>query len=388
MIKKALIGILICTVALVWGTVIVLRDCTASARAPLTPIEKLGKFIFFDTNLSQPPGQACASCHAPDFGFSDPGQDLPVCEGANAEEFGVRNAPSVGYAAFTPKFDARKTEGGQFRDGRAADLIEQAKIHFLSPGGMNNPDKKNVIAKIMTSDYAYLFQQVFGFDTVANIDRAYHNIASAIAAYEGSEEFNPFTSKFDAYQAGLVDLTPQEELGEILFSGKAQCSPCHPAGESGRDPILFSDFDYHNIGVPRNTEYPYNLNDPVAIDPGLAGFTGRSGDKGKFKTPHLRNIARTAPYMHNGYFKNLKDIVHFFNTRDIPGQWPDPEIRTNLDSSLIGDLGLSDEEERAIVAFMLTFTDGYRRFGLKKYKPEKTENDENGDGALLFHFFF
>jgi cytochrome c peroxidase len=184
-------------------------------------------------------------------------------------------------------------------------------------------------------------------------------MATAIAAYEGTSEVSPFTSKFDAYQAGLVELTPQEALGEKLFSGKAKCGHCHPDRASGGDPILFTDFDFHNIGLPQNTEYPFNLQNPIPIDLGLGAITGDSKDNGKFKTPHLRNIAITPPYMHNGLLKSLKEVVNFYNTRDVPGMWPEPEVPDNLDSKFMGDLGLTSEEEDAIVAFMETFTDDY-----------------------------
>lgn len=323
-----------------------------------SPIEELGKLLFFDENLSEPPGQSCASCHDPLFGFADPDQNLPVSEGVILGRFGGRNSPSAGYAVFTPEFDAQKTLGGQFWDGRAPNLTEQAKGPFLNPVEMNNPDMATVIAKVQASSYAGLFEQVFGPDAFSDIPTAYHNVASAIAAYEGTPEVSPFTSKYDAYQAGLVELTPQEALGEKLFTGKAKCGHCHP-DRSSIGPVVFADFDFHNLGVPQNTEYPFSLLDPIPIDLGLGGFTGNSSDNGKFKTPHLRNIALTAPYMHNGLLKTLKEVVNFYNTRDIPGMWDPPEVPENLDGKFLGDLGLTDAEEDAIVAFMETFTDGY-----------------------------
>ena len=109
----------------------------------------------------------------------------------------------------------------------------------------------------------------------------------------------------------------------------------------------------------QNTEYPFNLQDPIPIDLGLGGITMDPKDNGRFKTPHLRNIALTSPYMHNGLLKTLKEVVNFYNTRDIPGMWDPPEVPENLDGKFLGDLGLTDEEENAIVAFMETFTDGF-----------------------------
>jgi cytochrome c peroxidase len=349
----------VCALLLVSGTLFVIQEDGASADEALTPIEQLGKLLFFDTNLSEPAGQSCASCHDPAFGFVDPDQGLPVSEGVIAGLFGGRNTPSAGYATFTPEFDATKTEGGQFWDGRATNLTEQAKGPFLNPVEMNNPDQQAVIDKIAVSSYASLFEQVFGPNAFADTAIAYHNMATAIAAYEGTAEVSPFTSKFDAWEAGLVELTAQEELGEKLFTGKAKCGHCHPTRANGNDPVLFTDFDFHNIGVPQNTEFPFSLQNPIPIDIGLGGFTGDNKDNGKFKTPHLRNIELTGPYMHNGFIKTLKDVVNFYNTRDVAGEWPAPELSDNLDSKFMGNLGLTDAEEDAIVAFMLTFTDGF-----------------------------
>ncbi len=331
----------------------------SAQQVTLTPMEELGKLLFFDENLSEPAGQSCASCHHPTAGFADPDTFLPVSEGVILGRFGGRNSPSAAYASFTPEFDPQKTEGGQFWDGRAANLVEQAKGPFLNPVEMNNPDRQAVIDKVAASAYAALFEQVFGPDAFADVDTAYHNVATAIATYEASAEVNMFTSKFDAYQAGLVELTPLEAQGEKLYNGSAKCRHCHSAKAQGGAPVLFTDFDFHNLGLPQNTEYPFNLQDPIPIDWGLAGFTLDTKDNGKFKTPHLRNIALTPPYMHNGLLKTLKEVVNFYNTRDVPGMWDPPEVPDNLDSKFLGDLGLTSAEEDAIVAFMETFTDGY-----------------------------
>lgn len=355
--KKRFFQVTVCAVITVFGVLLWVSDKPVEAQG-LTPMEELGKLLFFDENLSEPAGQSCASCHDPLFGFTDPDQNLPVSEGVIAGRFGGRNSPSAGYAVFTPEFDAQKTEGGQFWDGRAPNLTEQAKGPFLNPVEMNNPDMASVIAKVQASSYAGLFEQVFGPNAFDDIPTAYHNMASAIAAYEGTAEVSPFTSKYDAVQAGLVEFTAQEELGEKLYTGKAKCGHCHP-DRSSIGPVVFTDFDFHNIGVPQNTEFPFNLQNPIPIDPGLSGFTGDNKDFGKFKTPHLRNIALTAPYMHNGFLKTLKEVVNFYNTRDVPGMWPPPEVSDNLDGKFMGDLGLTDAEEDAIVAFMETFTDGF-----------------------------
>lgn len=343
------------------------------AQAALTAQEELGKQIFFDTNLSEPAGQACSSCHTPSAGFADPDHTLPVSEGAIAGRFGSRNAPSAAYASFSPPFSYTNgvAIGGQFWDGRAIDLAEQSKGPFLNPVEMNNPDEAAVITKIQSASYAALFEQVYGAGSLNNVPVAYDQMAQAIAAFEATQELNRFSSKFDAVQAGLTNFTMQERQGRMLFNGRANCSVCHTdstmmggggmgggMGGGTTAPVLFSDFHYHNLGLPKNTEYPFNLQDPTLVDLGLGAIVNEATQNGKFKTSHLRNIALTAPYMHNGVLHTLKDVVHFYNTRDVAGLWPSPEVAQN-ESTLLGNLGLSNAEEDAIVAYMLTFTDGY-----------------------------
>lgn len=325
----------------------------------LTEKEALGKKLYFDEKLSNPDGQSCASCHWPDAGFADPDQLLPVSEGVIPGRFGGRNSPSASYAVFTPTFTLKGgVRGGQFWDGRAADLVEQAKGPFLNPVEMNNASKAEVINEVIASSYAGEFEAVYGVGSLSNVDQAYDNVADAIAAFEASSEVNPFSSKYDAVQAGLASFTAEEERGFNLFSGKAKCAHCHGTG-GGKRPDVFSDFSYHNIGLPRNTEYPFSLIENPQPDLGLGAVLENAKYNGQFKTSHLRNIEKTAPYMHNGILKTLKEVVHFYNTRDVPGVWPEPEVPENLDGKFIGDLGLTDEEEDAIVSFMKTLTDGY-----------------------------
>jgi len=321
--------------------------------------EELGKSLYFDENLSEPNGQACASCHLPSAGFADPDQNLPVSEGVIAGRFGGRNSPTASYAMFSPTFTLKGgVSGGQFWDGRAATLEEQAKGPFLNPVEMNNPDKATVIRDVAASSYAADFEAVYGPDAFADVELAYNNIADAIATYERSIEVNPFTSKYDEVKAGRANFTIQEEEGFNLFTGRGKCAHCHGLG-NGKNPDVFSDFSYHNIGLPRNTEFPFSLNPGAPADLGLGGVLNNPRYNGQFKTSHLRNIALTAPFMHNGILKTLKEVVHFYNTRDVPGVWDAPEVPDNLDGKFLGDLGLSDAEEDAIVSFMQTLTDGY-----------------------------
>jgi len=335
----------------------------AKNSAP-TQEQHLGRLLYFDTSLSNPVGQACASCHLPRAGYADPDQELPVSEGAVAGRFGGRNAPSAAYAAFSPFFakssDTGQYAGGQFWDGRAATLEDQAKGPFLNPVEMNNT-KEGVVQAVRNARYARLFREVYGDDSLDNTDSAYDLIAKAIASFERTTQVNRFSSKYDYYLKGKVSLTAQEKRGLQLFNGKGNCAACHPSVSTDKKtPPLFTDFSYDNLGVPQNMEYPYYLMNPSPYpDKGLGAIVNDSAQNGKFKVMSLRNIALTAPYSHNGYFKTLGEIVHFYNTRDIPGMWPPADVSENMNTTELGNLGLTLQEEENIVAFLLTLTDGY-----------------------------
>lgn len=326
--------------------------------------QHLGRLIYFDKDLSNPLGQACASCHLPAAGYADPDQDLPVSEGAITGRFGGRNAPSAAYAAYSPVFGldpvSGQYRGGQFWDGRAPTLEEQAKGPFLNPVEMNNT-KDGVVQAVKNSRYADLFMLVYGPDSLNDTDSAYDLIAQALASFERTAQVNRFTSKFDYYLKGKVALSEQEASGLQLFNGKGNCSACHPSTSvDGKTPPLFTDFSYDNLGVPRNLAYPFYLMDPSPYpDLGLGAIVNDPMQNGKFKVMTLRNIALTAPYSHNGYFKTLKEVVHFYNTRDIPGMWPVPDVSENVNRTELGNLGLTEQEENDIVAFLLTLSDGF-----------------------------
>jgi cytochrome c peroxidase len=235
----------------------------------------------------------------------------------------------------------------------------------------------------------------------------FDQIAQSIANYEVSGEVTAFTSKFDAVMANKVQFTPQEQVGYALFRGKAKCNNCHRDGGPGEDP-LFTDFTASNIGTPANPMLPYyaeqqpdergyaaNPAGAQYVDPGVGGFLTERNllshpsavdarwrplaaeNMGRFRVPTLRNVDKrpypsfVKAYGHNGYFKSLKSIVHFYNTRDVlqrcgpkdPGEgttcWPGPESTDNMNTKFMGRLGLSDEEESALVSFLQTLTDGY-----------------------------
>jgi cytochrome c peroxidase len=209
-------------------------------------------------------------------------------------------------------------------------------------------------------------------------------IGLSVAAYESSSEVNAFSSKFDLSRQGKVALTQEENRGFALFMGKGKCARCHIA--SGRQP-LFTDYTFDNLGLPKNPANPATISDPNFADPGLGGFLASRADyaahaddnMGKHKVPTVRNVGLGLPditkaFGHNGYFKSLEGIVHFYNTRDVKpacdgdytetqaraaGCWPAPEVAENVNTAELGNLGLSPDEEAAIVAFLKTLSDGY-----------------------------
>jgi cytochrome c peroxidase len=385
-------------VAIILVALIALFSVGSSAQPTLTPEEELGKMLFFDSNLSTPPGQACAVCHAPEVGFTGPDSAInaagSVYPGAVHTRFGNRKPPNSSYGGESPVLFYDDIDevwiGGMFWDGRATGwtlgdpLAEQAQGPFLNPLEQNNPNPKSVCLKVRASSYSMLFEDVWGpgsLDCVRDVAGTYEKIARSIAAYEKSEEANPFTSKYDAFLAGQATLTQEETWGLELFEGKAMCSACHLSdpGPNG-EPPLFTDFTYDNLGVPKNPANPFygmprkwNPDGANWVDYGLGGFLMSAGfdedvyepELGKHKVPTLRNVdlrpyaGFVKAYGHNGYFQSLEEITHFYNTRDVDPMWPDPEVSMNVNEDELGNLGLTLEEEAAIVAFMKTLSDGY-----------------------------
>jgi cytochrome c peroxidase len=402
----------------------------ASANGVL-PLQQLGELLYFDTNLSTPPGQSCASCHDPANGFVDPDSELPVSQGVlPRNRFGSRNSPAAGYAMYAPMFHFDAGEGlwigGQFWDGRATGevlgdpLADQALGPFLGALEMNNPSKHSVINKIRRSDYADLFEAVWGSNVLRDTETAYDAVQLSIAAFERSGEFAKFNSRYDEYleaclffggemndcaqglgveaeTARLGVLDEEEWMGLRLFVDEndndgvleagegAGCAACHvaewtfgtghvPAWAPGAwVPPVFTDFSFDNLGVPANPANPFydlpprfNRDGSEWIDLGLGGFLQSAGydttvympEMGKVKVMSLRNIGLTAPYMHNGVFDDLLTVTHFYNTRDLASEmWPAAEVVMNVNDGELGDLGLDSSQEAAIVAFMMTLSD-------------------------------
>ncbi len=352
-----------------------------AANTPLSDMARLGGMIYNDTNLSEPAGQSCNSCHDIAGGtFHDVRASNETSEGAKGF-FGGRNTPTASYAALIPNRFTRLGAqfGGQFWDGRAESLEEQARQPFLDPLEMANPDKAAVIAKLKTRPYASLFAQVFGANALDNVDTAFVQMSEAIAAFERTARFSPFSSKWDAVQAGTETFTASEARGEALFNNQGRCNTCHLT-DSSKGPQVFSNFKYENIGTPKNPLHPFltAVNNP-AFDTGFVDFGAGSapdnvedgphaGDpttgpgNGQFKVPTLRNIANTAPYMHNGVLKTLKEVIEFYNgSIDFVGLGIDgaAEVSANISDGgqYNNGLGLSPQDIADLEAFMRTLSD-------------------------------
>ncbi len=273
----------------------------------------LGERLFADPILSVDSTIACASCHLPAHGFSDP---RPFSQGVG----GVtnRNSMPLFNVLWSPSF---------FWDGRAASLEDQALEPVQEPVEMGeNWDR--VVAKLERHpEYPALFARAFGD---APIDR--QRVVQAIAQFERT--LVSADSKYDRWLAGQAEFTPAEERGFILFhTEEGDCFHCHVAP-------LFTDNEFHNNGL--------DLDPP---DEGLAALIGKRLDRGKFKTPTLRNIEYTAPYMHDGRFQTLAEVVEHYDSGFHRTVLTDPLllVRPNLD--------LDPADKRAIVAFLKTLSD-------------------------------
>lgn len=363
---------------------------TASATQP-SKLAAVGELIFNDTQLSEPAGMACATCHDAARAFTDPSPTAiskGVSQGVIAGQFGTRNTPTISYAIFSPNFSytGDGPTGGFFFDGRAASLTAQAGGPPLNPVEMHNLDKAAYVRKVSQASYAGQLKQVWGNDLFDNVDNAYNKIGAAIATFEKEDKrFKPFTSKFDYWRAGKVQLGSDELEGLRLFNDpdKGNCAACHSSsGADAKTPPLFTDFSYDALGVPRNSNIPANA-DAGHFDLGLCERSEVTDSSlcGKFKVPTLRNVALTAPYFHNGAISSLHDVVEFYVTRDTnPDKWYPPDgsghaikfndlpakYRANVNTTEApynrkpGDApALNAGEINLVVSFLNTLTDGY-----------------------------
>ncbi len=278
---------------------------------------QLGQKLFNEKILSADSSVSCASCHKPNYAFAD---TVAFSIGIHQTQT-LRNAPSVLNMLNRSRF---------FYDGRAQTLEEQALQPIENINEMGLPIKEAVARLNADETYKKLFFKIYKQKPNAQ------NLANALASFERTLE--TVDSKFDDWTNDKIKYwTTSEERGRELFIGnKAKCFNCH----NGDD---FTNDAFKNIGTYNAT----NLNDA-----GLYNITKNESDKGKFKTPGLRNVAATAPYMHNGMFKTLEEVVAYYNN-------PKAVFANaiNIDKDLSKPLGLTTDEQKDIVAFLKTLTD-------------------------------
>jgi len=273
----------------------------------------LGKLLYFDPRLSKDNTISCASCHNPFHGFADPART----SGGVGHQLGGRNSPTVINRVFSAE---------QFWDGRAKDLEEQAHGPLINPVEMAMPSHDEVVKRVKgVKGYAPLFKKAFGDDKI-DMER----IAKAIASYERTVVAG--NSPYDRYQAGDKDaLSASAVRGLALFNGKANCKACHTG-------FNFTDETYRDIGVGMDKPKP---------DLGRYDQTKKDEDRGKFKTPTLRNIVQTEPYMHDGSEATLAEVIQFYDK----GGVPNPNL-----SKEIKPLNLSAQEKLDLLAFLESLT--------------------------------
>ncbi len=354
---------------------------SACGTEPETIAQKqaLGKQLFFDPILSNHQTQSCSTCHNPDFGFIDPrdnGVNFAASLGDDGKSLGDRNTPSAAYAMFIPEFhfDPKNQQwiGGQFLDGREKNLTGQAGGPPLNPIEMNMPSKQALVNRLKNhATYNPQFKKIYGDAIFTNPQKAYSAMTQSIAAFEKTQVFAPFDSKYDRYLVGEYALTDLEDLGRSLFfsNNNTNCALCHQLKKQPNSKAeTFSNYEYHNIGLPINTKLRAK-NAVTAIDNGLLNNPQVTNPKhrGKFKVPTLRNVAITAPYMHNGVFSELSTVIMFYdkyinkNRRINPEThqpWAAAEVPETINfNDLREGKKLNQRKIDALVAFLKTLTD-------------------------------
>lgn len=360
-------------------TVALVTACVCGRADELPPdaaLVELGRALFFDTNLSLRRTQSCATCHDPARAFIDSrdnGVGGAVSLGDDGRALGDRNAPSLTYAALTPPLHRNADAayvGGLFHDGRARDLADQAGQPMLNPLEMQMPDAETIIARVKENPmYVAAIRNSFG--TVDSVDATFAAVRAALAAFEQTPLFVAYDSKYDRHLRGEAVLTKDEELGRMLFfSSLTNCSSCHVLDPATNRREPFTGFQYFNIGVPANASVRA-INGHSATDRGLRDNPAVTDDSmaGKFRVPSLRNVAVTAPYMHNGVFRELTTVLFFYNqylaanernatNPETVAHWDPPEIPATVDRKLLrAGQPLDDARIASLIAFLRTLTD-------------------------------
>ena len=374
----------------------------AQAYTRAAALQSLGRSLFFDVSLSASGKMACATCHDPKHAFGPPNALAVQLGGKDMRRPGLRAVPSLTYLQVVPQFTAHYFEssdegdesvdngptGGLTWDGRVDRRRDQAGVPLLSPFEMANESAADVVARVRAASHADELRKVFG-ETIFDDDaKAFAAVTEALEVYQQDyRAFYPYSSKYDAYLAGRVQLTPQESRGLALFNdpAKGNCGNCHRS-ERANDgtPPQFTDYGLIAIGVPRNREIPANA-DPTFFDLGACGplrtdLAGHIEYCGLFRTPSLRNVALRRAFYHNGSEHDLRKAIEFYVERDTaPEKWYPRDAggrvlkfddlpaqyhgNVNNEPPFGGKPGdppaLSAAEIDDIVAFLGILTDGY-----------------------------
>jgi len=360
---------------------LVINGNAETTHSDSNEITRLGQALFFDTSLSLNRSQACATCHDPERAFSDGrgnGTSGAVSLGDDGISLGDRNTPTATYASLIPDFHKNKTgefTGGYFLDGRAATMVEQAGLPFINPVEMGMPDAAAVVDRVAENRfYVAALKKLFGETIFTDPEQAFLAVTRSIVAFESTDLFAPFNSKYDRFLRGEYQMTDEENLGRILFfSDQVNCRSCHLLNTlETSSSETFTNFQYHNIGIPTNTTVRQKngvdvihrdlglLENPAVNDPAQAG---------KFRVPGLRNVAVTGPYMHNGVFEELSTAILFYGkftlgdqqsqTNPETGeQWGDAEVAETVNLELLRQgQPINRERAMALAAFLTTLTD-------------------------------
>jgi cytochrome c peroxidase len=406
--KKTLLGLALS--GLVSTLLVGCGSGSSSSTPQLSTKAALGEKLYADKNLSFDGTQSCATCHNPDKGFIDDRKNIASIGdvasagslGDDGTSIGDRNAPTAAYAAFIPLFHEGTRDrsnkimtdleigvyegfiGGQFWDGREADLKGQAGGPPTNPGEMAMPDKASVVERIKeNTEYVAGFEHIYGDTIFDDAELAYAAMAESIGEFEKTPEFATFDSKYDRTFLNFRDenyyefpVSSKALTGQVLFfSSNLTCAACHQLQPLRIKEELFTSFEYHNIGVPANTKLR-EYNGVTTLDEGLLNNPAvtESSEKGKFKVPTMRNAAVTAPYMHNGIFNELETVIRFYqhakdlalnvsagavNNPETGLPWADAEIDENIAHDILGKSkqNLNDGEVEALVCFIMSLTD-------------------------------
>jgi cytochrome c peroxidase len=318
----------------------------AAPDPPAAVLSQLGRLMFFDASLSASGKLACATCHDPRYAYGPPPGKAIAHGGKDMLQPGTRAIPSIRYLNRAPRFaeNHRFVDGdvgpigGLMWDGRADGLVEQAKLPLLAANEMANAAAADVARKLGKAKYAAQFRNAFGRHIFDDPERAFEAGLRALEAFEQEPaEFYPFSSRYDAFLRGEIELTEQEERGAYLFKdpAKGNCASCHLGDSRAGRPPPFTDFDYVNVGVPRNPRLPANA-DPNHYDLGLCGplradLAGKREYCGFFRSPTVRNTAVRDAFFHNGVFTTLREVIDFYNERDL---YPEKYYSRNADGSV------------------------------------------------------